>query len=75
MGAIAKRRCRLGQPVQCGTFHDVPVSALRLCASIRLIVDAISQQGRGAETVIAEALLALDKCAFLTTTIDQLNSM
>ena len=75
MGAIAKRRCRLGQPVQCGTFHDVPVSALRLCASIRLIVDAISQQGRGAETVIAEALLALDKCAFLTMAIDQLNSM
>jgi hypothetical protein len=75
MGAIAKRRCQLGQPVQCGTFHDVPVSALRLCASIRLIVDAISQQGRGAETVIAEALLALDKCAFLTTAIDQLNSV
>ena len=75
MGAIAKRRCRLGQPVQCGTFHDVPVSALRLCASIRLIVDAISQQGRGAEIVIAEALLALDKCAFLTTAIDQFNSM
>ena len=75
MGAIAKRRCQLGQPVQCGTFHDVPVSALRLCASIRLIFDAVSLQGRGAETVIAEALLALDKCAFLTTTIDQLNSM
>jgi hypothetical protein len=75
MGAIAKRRCQLGQPVQCGTFHGVPVSALRLCASIRLVVEAISQQGRGAEIVIAEAFLALDKCAFLTTAIDQLNSM
>jgi hypothetical protein len=74
IGPIASRRCQLGQPVQCGTFHNVPVSALRLCASIRLIFDAVSPQGRGTETVIAEALLALDKCAFLTTAIDQLNS-
>jgi hypothetical protein len=70
-GPIISRRCQLGQPVRCGTFQNVPVSALRLCASVRLIVDAISPQGRGAKTVIAEALLALDKCALLTKAIDQ----
>ena len=72
---LATQRCQLGQPVQCGLFHDVPVSALRLCVSIRLIVDAISPEGRGVETVIAEALLTLDKCALLATAIDQINSM
>jgi hypothetical protein len=75
MGPIVSRRCQLGQPVRCGIHHGVPVSALRLCASVRLIVDAISPQGRGAETVISEALLTLDKCAFLTTAIDQANSV
>jgi hypothetical protein len=72
---LAMRRCQLGQPVQCGTFHGVSVSALRLCASIRLIVDAISPEGRGVEVVIAEALLTLDKCAFLTSAIDQIESI
>jgi hypothetical protein len=73
MRAIASRYCQLGQPVQCGTYQGVPVSALRLCASVRLIVDAVSKQGRGAEAVIAEALLTLDKSALLATTINQLN--
>jgi hypothetical protein len=72
-GPIASLRCQLGQPVRCGTYQDVPVSALRLCASIRLIVDAVSPHGRGAETVITEALLTLDKCSLLTAAIDQLN--
>ncbi len=74
MGSILSRRCQLGQPVRCGTYYDVPVSALRLCASMRLIVDAVSPQGRGADTVIAEALSALDKCALLTMAIDQINA-
>jgi len=75
MRAIATLRCQLGQPVQCGTFRDFPVSALRLCASMRLIVDAVSPYGRGAKTVIGEALLALDKAALLATSIGQLDSM
>jgi hypothetical protein len=66
---IAARRCQLGQPVECGTFRDVPVSALRLCASMRLIVDAVSPEGRGANVVIGEALATLDKAALLAAAI------
>ena len=60
-------RCQVGQPVACGTRDGVPVSALRLCASTRLIVDALSEKGRGTTAVIAEALAVLDKAAFLAS--------
>jgi hypothetical protein len=73
IGAIAARRCQLGQPVHCGTIDDVPVSALRLCVSMRLVVDAVSRWGRGAEIVNAEGLLALDNAALLSSTIDRLS--
>lgn len=63
---------KLGQPVQCGEFKGTPISALRLCASMPLVVDAVSETGRGPETVIREALLALDKTAALTRAIDHL---
>ncbi|MGZ5867553.1 MAG: hypothetical protein ACXWKC_19485 [Xanthobacteraceae bacterium] len=69
MRTVAARRCQLGQPVECGTFCDVPVSALRLCASMRLIVDAVSPEGRGAKMVIGEALATLDKAALLAASI------
>jgi hypothetical protein len=59
-------RCEVGQPVACGTRAGQPVSALRLCLSSRLIVDAVSTEGRGAEAVIAEALSVLDKAALLS---------
>jgi hypothetical protein len=71
MRDIASRRCQLGQPVPCGEFRGVPVSALRLCASMRLIVDAVSESGRGPETVMAEVMLALDKAALLARVIDR----
>jgi hypothetical protein len=58
-------RCQLGQPVPCGTREGKPVSALRLCASTRLIVEAVSPGGRGVQAVMAEALSALDKAAVL----------
>jgi hypothetical protein len=58
-------RCQLGQPVACGTRDGVLVSALRLCASTRLILDALSPEGRGTKRVIADALAALDKAALL----------
>jgi hypothetical protein len=60
-------RCQVGQPVTCGMRNDAPVSALRLCASTRLIVEALSEKGRGTEAVIAEALAVLDKAAFLAS--------
>jgi hypothetical protein len=52
------RRCgvRLGQPVACGG----QANALRICASARLVVEALSDQGPGPEAVIAKAMAALD---------------
>jgi len=58
-------RCQLGQPVACGMRESVPVSALRLCVSSRLIVNALSPTGIGAEAVIAKALAVLDNTAQL----------
>lgn len=60
-------RCQVGQPVACGTRDGVPVSALRLCVSSRLVVDAVSPGGRGSRAVIADAMTVLDKAAFLTS--------
>ena len=73
--AISLRHCKLGQPVQCGEAQGVPVSALRLCVSMTLVVDALSETGRGAEAVIRDALLVLDKTAALTKAIDDLAQM
>ncbi len=56
-------RCQLGQPVACGQRNDVPVSALRICASTRLIVEAVCR-GSG-HAVIDRALSALNKTALL----------
>ncbi len=64
---IARLRCQVGQPVSCGTRYGVPASALRLCMSSRLIVDALSPRGRGVQVVIDEALTVLDKVAQLVT--------
>ena len=63
--AAAGPRCQLGQPVACGSRDGVPVSALRLCLSARLIVEATADDGAGAPLVIARALAALDKLAHL----------
>jgi len=64
-GGIATLRCQLGQPVACGNRDGTPLSALRLCASARLIVEATAQDGRNASAVIERALAALDKTALL----------
>lgn len=53
---------RLGQPVACGRRHNIPVSALRLCVSARMVAEACSQEG-GVERVIENAYLALDRIA------------
>lgn len=65
--SVLSSRCQVGQPVACGTREGVPVSALRLCVSSRLIVDAVSSHGRGPRAVIAEAMTVLEKAAFLAS--------
>lgn len=56
-------RVQLAQPVACGMRAGEVVSALRLCASSRLIVEAVQQNGRNEAAVIARALDALDQVA------------
>jgi hypothetical protein len=56
---------QLGQPVSCGQRDGRPLSALRLCASARLAVDALGPGGLGPQAVIDDALKALDKAAWL----------
>lgn len=61
---IAAIRCQLGQPVACGTRNGAAVSALRLCLSSRLIVEATTSDDKG-NAIIKAALKALDKTALL----------
>lgn len=61
--ALRDAGVRLGQPVACGAIDGAPVSALRLCASARGVVDAVGEGGIGAEAMIGRALEALDAAA------------
>lgn len=61
--ALGSERVQLAQPVLCGERGGIEVSALRLCVSARLIVEATQQNGRNEQAVIARALKALDKAA------------
>jgi hypothetical protein len=65
-GGIASFRCHLGQPVACGKRDGIAVSALRLCVSARMIVEATS--GNSA-AVMARSLTALDKVALLVKSL------
>lgn len=67
--AIAALRCQLGQPVACGYRGGVAVSALRVCASARMVVEAAAQGGRGASAVIEKTMAALDKAALLASNL------
>lgn len=67
--AVAARRCQVGQPVAVGVRGGVPVSALRLCLSARLIVEAAGDRGQGIAAVIERALAVLDKAALLVRTL------
>lgn len=60
---LASRRCQVGQPVACGRRQGAPVSALRLCLSARLIVEAVA--GGRRDAVIARGLSVLDQAALL----------
>ncbi len=61
-------RCLLGQPVACGYRDGKPVSALRLCISSRLVMDA-DRHGLG--TIIGQARTVLEKTAWLAGEIRQ----
>jgi hypothetical protein len=58
-------RYQLGQPVTFGQRHGMAVSALRLCASARLVVEATAGGKDNSAVVIERALAALDKTALL----------
>ncbi|MBZ0091757.1 MAG: hypothetical protein K8F27_06000 [Sulfuricellaceae bacterium] len=68
-GSLASLRCQLGQPVNCGVIEGVPVSALRLCLSARLIVEATAQNGLNASKIIERALAVLDKTARIAASL------
>lgn len=59
---LSEMRFQLGQPVNCGIRNGVPVSALRLCASARLVVEAANTNS---DAIIGRAMAALDKTALL----------
>jgi hypothetical protein len=62
---LAALRCQLGQPVACGHRDGVPVSALRVCASMRMIVQACTDGGREAGLLIEQATSSLEKTELL----------
>jgi len=64
---LATVRCQLGQPVHCGERNGVAISALRICASARLAVEAIA--GGRQQEVIQRALAVLDTAAERAVTV------
>ncbi len=63
-------RGRLGQPVTCGTRNGTPVSALRLCASARLVTGALQNGKESGQQAIHEACAVLDKAALLAAKVN-----
>ncbi|MFK0164184.1 hypothetical protein [Rhizobium sp. NPDC090279] len=53
---------RLGQPVRCADFGDVPASALRICLSAPLVVRACKSE-EALAVLIAQAMTVLDRTA------------
>jgi len=60
-GANNKDPVQLAQPVDCGRRDGIAVSALRMCVSSRLIVEAMHQNGNNQQLIISRALAALDR--------------
>lgn len=68
-----EKRMQVGQPVTCGVWQQIPVSALRLCLSARLITAALSDDGdthNKAEQIISAAIAVLDAARRLSTCIE-----
>ncbi len=63
--ALAATRCQLGQPVLCGQQYGMDVSALRMCASSRVIIEACQQGADSSDLVIHRALNVLKKAEYL----------
>ena len=63
--AAAKLRIEVGQPVACGARDGAPATALRLCASARLIAEACSGGPTVEQDILERARLALEKAAWL----------
>ncbi|NVI09817.1 hypothetical protein FSB64_41070 [Paraburkholderia sp. JPY454] len=62
---ILSARCELGQPVLCGEIDGVPVSALRMSLSARLIVEAACERDNSAEYLVERAISVLEKVSLL----------
>lgn len=67
----AALRYQLGQPVACGHRDGVAVSALRICAGARSIVEATAAGGEGTQRVFNRAMAALDKAALLANGVSE----
>ena len=59
-------RCQLGQPAACGTRDGIALSALRICASSRLVVEAVATGDSAG--ILRRVTAALDKTAWLLYT-------
>jgi hypothetical protein len=64
-------RFEIGQPVLCGSRDNIEVSALRLCLSSRLIVDALSSDKKSDE-IIENALFVLMEISKIVKNHDNL---
>ena len=69
--AAGGRRFQVGQAVACGVRDGVPVSALRLCVSARMLVAACAGEREGGERALADAVAALDEIALMVKKIGQ----
>ena len=65
--AVRGLLCQLGQPVSCGVRDGVPLSALRICTSSRLVVEAAEAGSSGG--IRRRIIAALDKTAWLVKSI------
>ena len=54
---------QLAQPVDCGRRNGKAISALRMCVSSRMIVEATQNNGKNYQQVIDRAIKALNKIA------------
>lgn len=60
---------QLAQPVACGQRNGIEISALRLCVSSRLIVEAMQQNGRNEQAVIQRGLNTFTEVAKLSSMV------
>jgi len=69
--AATARLCHLGQPVPCGSRGGTSLTALRICASARLAVEAVALDRDNGEQVIRSALAVLDKTRVLIEALNR----